>query len=275
MQRILVPTDFSPVADNALAYAIEIAAKFKSEIYLYHVYSFNKFNYDVNFHKHEQPYTEKVNRSMNQTKQKFIERIRQNGLLIQTAVEQDSIFSLFGGKVQKHKIDLIVMGSKGASGLTKIIFGSVASTALEMAKVPVLVVPPNFAFRPLEHIVLARDDRQLDSGVLSLLQKIAVNFGAKVTLLKVNTDASEDAYKKTDLHLGGVEADYREVPMSKSINDSINNFIEKESCDILCMIRREKGFLEGLFSKSITKTQAFDSQVPLLMLPENGEIFED
>ena len=136
MKRILVPTDFSPFADNALNHAIEIAAKFKSELYLYHVYSFDRFNYDVNFHKHEQPFTEKVNHSMNRTRQRFMEKITQNGLLIQTIVEQDDIFSLFDSKVKKHGIDLIVMGSKGATGLTKVIFGSVAATALEMAKVP-------------------------------------------------------------------------------------------------------------------------------------------
>ncbi len=42
MKKILIPTDFSPVADNALNHAIEIASKFKSELFLYHFYSFNK-----------------------------------------------------------------------------------------------------------------------------------------------------------------------------------------------------------------------------------------
>ncbi|HMQ48425.1 MAG TPA: universal stress protein [Saprospiraceae bacterium] len=61
MQKILVPTDFSPVADNALNYAIEIAAKFESELLLYHVYTFHRkvdFNWD--FPEDEQPYVKKI-----------------------------------------------------------------------------------------------------------------------------------------------------------------------------------------------------------------------
>jgi nucleotide-binding universal stress UspA family protein len=275
MKRILVPTDFSPIADNALKYAIEIAAKFKSELYLYHVYSFDKFNYDINFHKDEQPFTAKVNRSMKKTRQKFMEKIRQNGLFVQTYVEQDNFFSLFGKKVKKHEIDLIVMGSKGASGLKKVIFGSVAATALDTAKVPVLVVPPNCSFHPPKHIVLTRDDSEVSSNVLSPLLKLAVKFGARLTLLKVNTGSNKYTYRETDLDLDGVETTYREVPMSNSINESINGFIERAGCDLLCMIRREKSFFESIFNNSITKNQAFSSQVPLLVLPENGESFGD
>ncbi|MGB5314836.1 MAG: universal stress protein, partial [Robiginitalea sp.] len=143
MKKILVPTDFSPVADNALQYAIEVAAGFKSEIYLYHMYSFDSFNYDGNFPRYDQPYTKKMVREMERTKLKFKEKITEKGLSMQTFVEEDSIYSLFKTKVIMHEINMIVMGSRGASGMTKLFFGSVATTALDMAKVPVLIVPPD------------------------------------------------------------------------------------------------------------------------------------
>lgn len=56
--------------------------------------------------------------------------------------------------------------------------------------------------------------------------------------------------------------------MSKDINETINEFIQKEGCDLLCMIRREKGFFESVFKKSITKAQVFSNQIPLMVLPE-------
>ena len=158
------------------------------------------------------------------------------------------------------------MGSKG-------VFGSVAMTALERTKAPVLVIPPSYSFRPLEHIVLTVDGRKTSSKVLSSLQNLALMFGAKVTAININTGSEKYAYKRTDIHFDGVETAYREVPMSKSINDSINSFIGKDGCDLLCMIRREKGFIESIFNKSITKAQVFNSHVPLLVLPENSEIF--
>lgn len=271
MKKILVPTDFSTIADNATKYAIEIAAKFKSEIYLYHVYSFDRFNYDLNFGDDEQPFTKKMKRFMNRTKRKFMGDITEKGLSIQTMVEQTDIFSLFGEKVKKHGIDLIVMGSKGASGFTKVVFGSVAATAMEIAKVPVLVIPPVYTFRSLEQIVLAIDNREVAPNVLSPIQKLALKFGAKVTLLNVKVGLDKNAHGMVHSYLDGVETIYREVPMSKSINETINRFIQEEGCDLLCMIRREKGFLESIFQKSITKAQVYNNRVPLLVLPENSK----
>ncbi len=273
MQKILIPTDFSAVADNALNYAIEIAAKFKSELYLCHVYSINKkLDYDWDYSDEEQPYKRKMEEKMKLTKLKFTEKIAQKGLSIQTIVEENMILSLFSTQVKKHNIDLIVMGSKGASGLEKVIFGSVAATALEMSKVPVLVVPPEYVFPPFKETVLALDQNSISLRTLSPFQKLVAKFGAKVTLLRVLTDSNKNTPGGKILGFDGVETTYREVPMHNSVNESIKKFVAKENCDLLCLIRREKSFFESIFTKSITKTQVYDSQIPLLVLPENDDL---
>lgn len=268
MKKILVPTDFSPVADNALQYAIEIAAAFKSELFLYHVYSFDRFNYDLNYHEYEQPFAKEMERKMKLTKQRLEEKIKQTGLSVTTFVERGNIPALFQSKVQELGIDLIVMGTKGATGLEKVVFGSVAAAALEMAKVPVLVIPPGRSFRPIEHIVLAIDHKETDANVLSPLQKLAFNFGTGVTLLNVKTGSNQGVREIGSPTLKDVAITYREVPLTKNINESINDYIKKEGCDLLCMIKREKGFFESIFQKSIATEQVYNSQVPLLVLPE-------
>lgn len=268
MKKILVPTDFSPIADNAARYAIEVAAEFKSELYLCHVYSFDRFNYDLNFPEDEQPFAREAERRINRTKLRFQEKIAQNGLSVTAIARQGNIFSLFKREVKKHGIDLIIMGSKGATGLKKVIFGSVAATALELAQVPVLVVPPGYSFHPLQHIVIAMGHNEVSPTVFSPLQKLAAKFGAKATLLRVNTGSDRNIYRKIDLYLEGVETTYREAPMSKSINETINEFFKGEGCDLLCMIRRKKVFFESAFKKSIIRAQVFSNQVPLLVLPE-------
>ncbi len=267
MQRILIPTDFSTVADNALNYAIEIASKFNSELYLCHVYHIHKIDYDLNFTDDEQPYKKEVERRMDLTKRKFIGKITQKGLSIHTIVEEDSITSLFSRKVKKHSIDLIVMGSKGASGLEKMVIGSVAATALEIAKVPVLVVPPKHSFLPFKQIVFANDQKEVPASALLPIQKLASNFDAEVTILNVNTGSGKATQQKNNVHLEEVETTYHEIPLSKSINESINDFVKKNQFDLMCMIRREKGFFEKIFKKSITKTQVYHSEIPLLVIP--------
>lgn len=270
MKRILVPTDFSPVAENALNYAIEIAAKFKSELLLYHVYNFHrKIDFNWNFPEDEQPYVKNIERQMNFTKLKFMPKIKQKGIAFQTRIEEDNVLSLFGRKVKSHNISLIIMGSKGASGLEKVIFGSVAATALEMAEVPVLVVPSNHSFIPIKQIVLATDLNEVSTNILSPLQKLAYNFDAKVTILNVNTGLSIGTPQKNNLNLKDVETTYKEIPMFRSINESINDFVIKNRFDLICMARREKGFYESFFKKSITKNQVYNSRIPLLVLPDN------
>lgn len=270
MQKILVPTDFSPVADNALNYAIEIAAKFESELLLYHVYTFHrKVDFNPDFPKDQQPYVKKIERQMNFTKQKFMAKIKQKGLTIQTKVEENNIVSLFDRKLKEHSISLIIMGSKGASGLEKVIFGSVAATALELAKVPILVIPPNHSFRPMERIVFATDLKEISKSVLSPIQKLALKLGAKITILNVNTGTDKDTDGERTVSLEGVETTSQEIPMSKSINDSINEFVDKNKFGIMCMVRRKKGFFESLFKKSVSKSQVYNNTIPLLVVPEN------
>ena len=202
-------------------------------------------------------------------KRRFIDKINQKGLSLNTIIEEDHIYALFKTKVIENEIDLIVMGSKGATGLEKVIFGSAAAAALDLARVPVLVVPPDHSFIPLEEFVLAIDLNEDYTSILSPLQKLASKFGAKVTILYVNTGTSTDRQRSINLSLKDVETTYRESPMTISINESINEFTENNKCDLLCMIRRKKGFFESLFQRSITKDQVYKSEIPLLVLPEN------
>jgi nucleotide-binding universal stress UspA family protein len=269
MKKILVPTDFSPVAYNALEYAIEIAAAMKSELYLYHVYHIHKVDYNLDLPDDEQPVKKQLERKMNLLKLKCKNKIDQKGLTLHTIIEKDDIFSLFKRKTKEHGIDLIVMGSKGASGLKRAIFGSTAVAALEMSKVPVLVVPPDHPFGAFKSIILAMDHKETSKEVLLPLRELAIEFDSQVTVLRVHTASNKNANPGNGNPLEGIDTNFREVPMSRSINETINAFVEKEEGDLLCMIRRQKGFFEGLFQKSFTKNQAYNSRCPLLVLPEN------
>ena len=136
-----------------------------------------------------------------------------------------------------------------------------------MAEVRVLIVPPTHSFPSLKHIVLAIDQKDICSSVLAPLQKLALNFIAKVTVLNVHKSSNKNKINNVEFPIRDVETTYREVLMIKSINESIGEFIKKEKCDLLCMVRRKKN--ESVFQTSITKDQVYKNQIPLLILPEN------
>lgn len=268
MKKILVPTDFSPVADHALTYAMEVGASFNSELLLYHVYHVSKVDYNRDFPADEQPLKKELERKMELTQLKFQEGIAEKGLNVSGKVAREPILALFERKVEEHDVDMIVIGSKGASGMKKVIFGSVAATALNMAKIPVFIIPPGSTTPPIKHIVLAVDNLTISKTVLAPLQQLAAAFGAKVTLLNVKTGTTTAVTHKTGVHLDGIESIYKEVPLYNTINDTISKFVKTVDCDVLCMVRRDKGFFERLLQGSNTVNQAYRNQLPLLVLPE-------
>lgn len=268
MKKILIPTDFSLVADNALRYAMELGTAFQSELLLYHVYHISKVDYNRDFAPDDQPFKKQVERKMELSLLKFGGQIANKGLSVETQVKREPIMALFERKVEEHNINLIVLGSKGASGLKKVIFGSVAATALNIAKVPVFVVPPKpFSF-PIRSIVLAIDDQAISKTVLDPLQQLALAFNAKVTVVNIKTNTSSPTSSRTKFPLEGLDSIYHELPAANNINDALNAYINRTDCDLLCMIRRDKGFFDRLFQGSTTVNQAYDSQTPLLVLPD-------
>jgi nucleotide-binding universal stress UspA family protein len=270
MKKILVPTDFSPIAENALDYAIEIASLFSSEILLYHVYTFHRrADYDHNYPIDKQPYVQNIKNKMRDAKAKVADKAAAKGVKIEAVVEKNHVFYLFENKVLKYDIDLIVMGTKGATGLETVIFGSVAVTALESAKRPVLVIPPEYRYRKIDQALLAADLNEVSDSILTPLKELLVKFHSGLTVLSVVDKLGHGGGAKRELEFQGVDTQYEEIELTKSVNKSINAYVKTKDLDLVCMIRREKGFFESIFRKSVTKTQVYRTKVPFLVLSEN------
>jgi len=271
MKKILVPTDFSPICENALNYAIEIAAKLSSEIILYHVYSFHRrIDYDRNYPEDDQPYVREIEKKMSKEKSSVIDKARAKGVSIRTKVEENNVFYLFKNKVEKNDVDLIIMGTKGETGLDRVIFGSVAVTALESSKVPVLVVPPEHKTYKIEKVALATDIKDLSKDVISVLEELITKFSSELTVLSIIQNDEEDRpHKNGELEFQGLKTIYKEIEISNTINETINEYVQKNQYDLVCMIRKDKGFFESIFKRSVTKTQVYHTKLPFLVIPEN------
>jgi len=271
MKKILVPTDFSPAAENALHYALEIASIFSSEILLYHVYSFHRrIDYDRNYPEDEQPYVRDIENKMSMEKSKVADKAREKGVTIKTVVEESNVFYLFKNKVVKYDIDLIVMSTKGETGLDRVIFGSVAVTALESSRVPVLVVPPGHTMHKIEKVALATDLKDVSKKVIGILEELITEFSSELTVLSIIEKGDvKRPHEKAELEFRGLKTIYKEIEISNSINETINEYVQENNYDLVCMIRKEKGFFESIFKRSVTKTQVYHTKLPFLVLPEN------
>jgi hypothetical protein len=175
--------------------------------------------------------------------------------------------------------DIIVMGTKGASGLKKMLIGSNTVNVISKIKVPVLVIPEvarfeNFLKKGKDRIVLATDLDELENQTgLDILKEIALLIiEPKIRVLSVrpkNTSLSDSKRMERDLLLfmfkPEVETE-RVTIFSKSVIGGINYYLNMNNdTGMIAMIARDSGHL---FQKHYTREMASHTHLPLLVLHE-------
>lgn len=185
MQRILVPTDFSDEAEFALDTAAQFARKFDSEIYLLHIL-------DLPVHMatsetSELPEAIFFIKLAQQNFASFINKPYLKGITVHETVESNSIPHGISQAVEANDIDLIVMGSSGASGFKEMFIGSNTEKVVRTAEVPVLTVKSRVDLTRIESMVFASDFSAETAEPYKKVSNFAEKFGATLHLLFVNT----------------------------------------------------------------------------------------
>jgi nucleotide-binding universal stress UspA family protein len=142
IRRILHPTDFSPASRPAFRKALELAKASRAQLLVAHVLSSLPFMSD----EYMPPSVwNELERGQRVTGQRQLNRlvanakaagVRARGLLLDIGVTHEQIVRFANAR----RIDMIVMGTRGRSGLTKALLGSVASRVLASARCPVMTV---------------------------------------------------------------------------------------------------------------------------------------
>lgn len=281
MQKILVPTDFSNNALKALAYAAELAQKSGATIFLLHVI---------------EPAINMATMHADSSDEKVVkERSGELNLSLQSLAEVyphiKVIPYLAGGSVissileyaEKEKMDLIVMGTKGASGLKKFFIGSVTAGAIGKTKIPILTVPVSYEIEEPDAILFATNQFEKDKEVLNKIVSISKQFSAviHVAVFKA-TDADEIAdliYNEEQLndYLQFLKETFPDVAFRAALLDgndfelTIDHYCNKNNVDLIAMITYPKSFVEKVLQKSVTKKMAFHSTIPILAIPAIAE----
>lgn len=266
MKKILVPTDFSDNANNALRYAINIANFFDStEVHVLHVYA--SISITGGFEEVREYVKEDAERMLSDDIRKFKNSIWGRTQIIGRAVDghvRDVICS-----IAKHeKMDLVVMGTQGATGLKEVFLGSHTSSIMKKIDTPLLAIPSRFKYRPIKDITFAVDTGIVaDLDLLDPLIQLTKAYKAKVKVMHLETEKMVVGYDPgIKVSLEGVDHSFHRITGSNDTNGVINLFVFEENSDLLCLIRRKRGFWENLFHRSITTKEIFDSPVPLLIL---------
>ena len=193
MKTILVPTDFSTQADNALDMALQVAKINGSKILLINViegmrsFSFNTMG-ELEDSTGEEAYL--VKKLVDQTKSNLddaLSNLDTDGVEIEAMVETGSPYESIAHVITNHDADLVVMGTKGSGGVEEVLIGSNTEKVVRYAKCPVITIKDKVDLDKVKHIVFATSLMEDQPDIVERLKLARENFGVKLHLVKVNT----------------------------------------------------------------------------------------
>ncbi len=263
IKQILVPTDFSACAELALRYAAMLAKATDAQLCLYHA-----------CHVPSNPHAslgmgrlgEQLQRNAEEEMQELAARFDWDGVPHRTEVEMGLMTDMVARKVEAEDVDLVVLGTQGASGLGKML-GSNAAAIIDRVDCPVVAVPARATLAPIRKILFASDLGELQTAdILRPLVTLAQALGANVHILKVETDVKNITRPPQQLlaqALLGVPHSYHMV-VDNDVDDGIQAYVEEHQMDMLAMMPRRHDFFSRLFGGSVTREMAYKTNVPLL-----------
>jgi nucleotide-binding universal stress UspA family protein len=270
MLNILVPTDFSPLSKVAIQYAIRIANQLNGVVTLLHVVTITQ-PVRVSMHDKMRDLQDDMIRIAERDLEKLAREAMKNVTTdrpLQFSVVRGSDFSTeLMKETQRLKIHLVVMSTKGASGLKKAVVGSNTTSVIQMSEVPVLAVPDKAKFRGFKDIIYACDLQNPEKELRTLLT-YASRFGSTIHL--VHVEANGDRVDEIEEQLADLLKKLKAknvcgvVLVDRDVEGAIEQYIGVNKADLLAMFTHKVSFYEKLFDKSMTRKVAFHSLVPLL-----------
>ncbi len=268
MKKILVPTDFSKNSHSAIEFAIDIVNKLEGEMILFNTYKLARRA--GMFIGVEKMMREESKTEMAKLVRKVKPRLNSKVILKHKVVKGDPIQTVVLA-AKKLNIDLIIMGTQGASGLKEVFIGSTTNGVINNTKIPLMAVPSSFKHKPLDVIVLSISPNFEElSEKIGTLKLLAELYNSKIKGLHVNTnDKTAEISGKFEEILKGTDHSFQEVKGNTAkVNSIIEQFVADNQADMLCMIKQNRGFWENLFHNSVTTIEVFHSDVPILVLQE-------
>ena len=280
MKRILVPIDFSPTAEKAFRFALDLATRAKGTIALYHNYIPVQSTF-IGSEKSRKEYDMQREADILKRMHRLKKKVAGNSseVAVSTIVDHSPLVPNILAFAAKNQIDLIVMGTQGASGLKKTIVGSVAARLVEKSNLPVLLVPEKYEAMKPGQFVLATNFSNTDTDALARIGEIAELYEAEITVLhflSANTGLADKEKIKIDFdnYARNLQKKqkgnkvYFHLLEANSITKTMETLDQKFPYDVMAMVRRKKTFLEKLLMKSFTLNMAYVTNKPLLIIPE-------
>jgi len=274
MKKILFPTDFSEVANNAFVHALEWANKVKGELVLLHTFELpiieNQYfpgNYQVLFDSLElasfDMFKEEIPKLRELAKNRNLDHIKMSHRLM-----DGELIHNIKTTIKEEHIDFVVMGTSGATGFKEVFIGTNTGDVVTAASIPVLSVPLEAKFERIETIAFTTRFRNKDKEALQEVLKIAKRMRATVKCLYVKNNDSD----VSEITVNSWRKEFKTEPIQffvipdEDVATTISDFIDNEGIDVLAMTTYKRNFFVEWFTTHFVEKMTYQSTIPVLAL---------
>ncbi|TXD48662.1 universal stress protein [Polaribacter sp. IC073] len=277
MKSILLPTDFSENADNAISYAVQLYKDVDCKFYILHTYTpvnistgsmmDNYSTYAVQDAEKEiaaqklQKIENRLKTDFKNTKHTFV-----------TIASLNLLTSEMTEVIKNHDIDLVIMGTKGATGAKEIFIGTNTMHAIKKLECPIIAVPSGFKYEKPKDILFPTDYKISKSNLyLSLIKELCKEHTSILHILNIyqniplkekqeQTEAFLDIFFEGNTHLF-------HTGEGQDIVEAIETFKTKHKVNFLIMIYSNHNFIENLLFKPVVNQMVYHTNIPFLVIP--------
>ncbi|MGZ8558933.1 MAG: universal stress protein [Chitinophagaceae bacterium] len=270
MKTILVATDFSPAALNAINYAADMALAIKAKMILLHVYQVPVSFSEIPVVMVEEEMIKNAEKTINGIKEQLIQK-KGGKLNIVTEVKTGIFFEELKMICERIRPYSVVMGSQGTTAAERLFFGSHTVYAMKNLMWPVITVPADASFSFFKKVGLACDfDHVVDTTPVDEIKMLVTDFHAELHIL--NTGGKKEFKPEMVFEsgllqemLGALKPNYHFIT-NKDTDQGIIDFAEKNAIDLLIVLPKRHSLVDKLMYKSHTKQLVLHSHVPVMAL---------
>lgn len=190
--------------------------------------------------------------------------------LIETVFHFGDVSKVINAMASEQKIDLVVMGTKGATGLKEVFLGSNTNDVFKNVAIPTIAVPAGYPVNDVKSVVFASDLQNItDFSVLDAFKELLSLTKAELEVLHLYWDKDESGENKKVLldDLAKFNPTFNQF-FSANVGEELVNYVNGQSFNMLAILMRERGFFDKLFHESVTEELAFHAEIPVFVLHE-------
>ncbi len=277
MKRIILPTDFSDNAYNAICYAINLFKDDECTFYLLHTYTPAIYQAEYVLHSPGQIglgdiYQENSLTELNDLKKRLIAEFNNKNHTFMVHSAFNTLVEEIVETSKNEKADMVIMGTQGATGAKEILIGTNTVHVIKKACCPVIAIPPNFKYENPKEILFPTDlGINYQEEQLRELEYLAKHHISRIDIMHVSagydlTDIQLKNKAKLDKIFSNIAHLFHEMPNQEVIT-AINNFQQRNKVNLLVMVQNRHTFFERIFIEPIIKKLGFHVTIPFMVIP--------